>query len=151
MVLTCLSQGHPGCVAARGRLPPQWDRPPGRGPYCGSGGGARDESVEGFRPRPRIMTAPMTFPARDIPPGDSPPADSGETGTATLDGVLAPLRPTAVQGRPGAIILTRHGEPALSRKCMLTATQYGDWWARYEVGGLLAGQTPPPELMAAAA
>ena len=52
--------------------------------------------------------------------------------------------------RPGAIILTRHGEPALSRKCLITARQYGDWWARYEVGGLLAGQTPPPELIAAA-
>ncbi|MFN7109780.1 MAG: histidine phosphatase family protein [Brevundimonas sp.] len=52
--------------------------------------------------------------------------------------------------RPGAIILTRHGEPALSRKCLITARQYGDWWAKYEIGGLLAGQTPPPELVAAA-
>lgn len=52
--------------------------------------------------------------------------------------------------RPGAIILTRHGEPALSRKCMLTARQYGDWWGRYEIGGLLEGQTPPPELLDAA-
>lgn len=52
--------------------------------------------------------------------------------------------------RPGAIILARHGEPALSRKCFLTSDQYRDWWARYEVGGLRAGQTPPPELMAAA-
>lgn len=52
--------------------------------------------------------------------------------------------------RPGAIILTRHGEPALSRKCLLTARQYGDWWAKYEIGGLLAGQTPPAELVAAA-
>lgn len=52
--------------------------------------------------------------------------------------------------RPGAIILTRHGEPALSRKCMLSSDQYRDWWARYEIGGLRAGQTPPPELLAAA-
>ena len=52
--------------------------------------------------------------------------------------------------RSGAIILTRHGEPALSRKCMLTARQYGDWWGRYEIGGLLAGQSPPPELLEAA-
>ncbi|OYW89927.1 MAG: histidine phosphatase family protein, partial [Caulobacterales bacterium 32-67-6] len=52
--------------------------------------------------------------------------------------------------RPGAITLTRHGEPALSRKCLITARQYGDWWAKYEVGGLLAGQTPPPELVATA-
>ena len=52
--------------------------------------------------------------------------------------------------RPGAITLTRHGEPALSRKCLITARQYGEWWAKYEIGGLLAGQTPPPELVAAA-
>ena len=52
--------------------------------------------------------------------------------------------------RPGAIILIRHGEPALSRKCLITAREYGDWWAKYEVGGLLAGQTPPAALVAAA-
>jgi broad specificity phosphatase PhoE len=52
--------------------------------------------------------------------------------------------------RVGAITLTRHGEPALSRKCLLSARQYGDWWAKYEVGGLLAGQTPPPELIVTA-
>ncbi len=45
--------------------------------------------------------------------------------------------------RPGSITLARHGEPALSRKCMLTSDQYRDWWAKYELGGLLAGQTPP--------
>lgn len=52
--------------------------------------------------------------------------------------------------RPGAIILARHGEPALSRKCLISARQYGEWWAKYEVGGLRAGQTPPPELVLAA-
>jgi broad specificity phosphatase PhoE len=55
-----------------------------------------------------------------------------------------------VANKPGAIILTRHGEPALSRKCMITAKEYGDWWGKYEIGGLLAGQTPPPELLVAA-
>jgi broad specificity phosphatase PhoE len=55
-----------------------------------------------------------------------------------------------VPAKPGAIILTRHGEPALSRKCMISAKQYGDWWGKYEIGGLLAGQTPPPELLIAA-
>ena len=49
--------------------------------------------------------------------------------------------------RPGAIILARHGEPALSRKCLISARQYGEWWAKYEVGGLRAGQTPSPELV----
>ncbi|MDB5428964.1 MAG: Phosphoglycerate mutase [Caulobacter sp.] len=47
-------------------------------------------------------------------------------------------------------MLTRHGEPALSRKIKLTAKQYGDWWGRYEEGGLLAGQTPPEDLKALA-
>jgi len=63
---------------------------------------------------------------------------------------LTPAATRAVVSRPGAIILTRHGEPALSRKCLITAAQYGDWWARYEIGGLLADQTPPPELLATA-
>jgi broad specificity phosphatase PhoE len=52
--------------------------------------------------------------------------------------------------RVGAIILTRHGEPALSRKCLITAREYGDWWGKYEIGGLLAGQTPPQILIDAA-
>lgn len=50
----------------------------------------------------------------------------------------------------GTITLSRHGEPALSRKVRLTATGYRDWWARYEEGGLKEGQTPPPGLAAAA-
>ncbi|WGM47101.1 hypothetical protein KOAAANKH_01975 [Brevundimonas sp. NIBR10] len=62
----------------------------------------------------------------------------------TLPAASSDLSPAP---RPGAIILTRHGEPALSRKCRLTARQYGEWWGRYEIGGLLPGQTPPPELL----
>lgn len=50
-------------------------------------------------------------------------------------------------GQSGAIILARHGEPALSRKCRITSAEYRDWWSRYEVGGLLAGQTPPAGLI----
>lgn len=63
------------------------------------------------------------------------------------------VQPTASQtpaARAGTITLARHGEPALSRKCWLSADEYRDWWARYEVGGLRAGQTPPPELMVTA-
>jgi broad specificity phosphatase PhoE len=52
--------------------------------------------------------------------------------------------------KPGVITLARHGEPALSRKVRLNAPEYGDWWARYEVGGLKAGQTPPDGLIAIA-
>jgi broad specificity phosphatase PhoE len=82
----------------------------------------------------------MTFPVLSL--------DSSE------DGAVQPMAPKAeslpVALRPGAIVLIRHGEPALSRKCLLTAREYGDWWAKYEVGGLRAGQTPPAALVAAA-
>ena len=49
--------------------------------------------------------------------------------------------------KSGVITLARHGEPALSRKVRLNAPEYGDWWARYEVGGLKDGQTPPDGLI----
>lgn len=52
--------------------------------------------------------------------------------------------------RSGAIVLTRHGEPALSRRCKLTSDGYREWWGRYELGGLLDGQTPPDCLIAQA-
>ena len=48
--------------------------------------------------------------------------------------------------KPGSIILARHGEPALSRQVKLTAAEYRQFWAQYEVGGLLPGQTPPERL-----
>lgn len=51
---------------------------------------------------------------------------------------------------PGTITLARHGEPALSRKCKLSSRQYRDWWGRYELGGLLAGQSPPSHVLDAA-
>ncbi len=51
---------------------------------------------------------------------------------------------------PGAIILARHGEPALSRETRLSAAGYGAWWAQYEEGGILAGQAVPEALKAAA-
>ena len=82
----------------------------------------------------------MSAPALSLDstePSVSPPDAAGSVGAL-------------VALRPGAITLTRHGEPALSRKCLITARQYGEWWAKYEIGGLLAGQTPPPELVAAA-
>ena len=47
----------------------------------------------------------------------------------------------------GTITLARHGEPALSRKVRLTSAGYGDFWGRYELGGLLEGQVPPPDLI----
>jgi broad specificity phosphatase PhoE len=62
--------------------------------------------------------------------------------------VDTPDRPTV--RRPGAIVLARHGEPALSRKVRLDSEGYRRWWARYEDGGLLDGQTPPEALKALA-
>jgi broad specificity phosphatase PhoE len=47
---------------------------------------------------------------------------------------------------PGAVILARHGEPALSRKVLLSAAEYRDWWGRYEDGGIAPDQTPPAVL-----
>jgi broad specificity phosphatase PhoE len=52
--------------------------------------------------------------------------------------------------RVGSITLARHGEPDLSRKVRISAREYRDWWARYEAVGIVAGQSPPPQLMEAA-
>ncbi|MDR3512215.1 MAG: histidine phosphatase family protein [Caulobacteraceae bacterium] len=49
--------------------------------------------------------------------------------------------------RAGAIILTRHGEPDLSRKVRLNAAGYADWWATYEERGLKPGQSAPRRLL----
>ncbi len=48
--------------------------------------------------------------------------------------------------KPGAIILARHGEPALSRRVRLDSDGYRNWWGTYEGVGLLEGQVPPPHL-----
>lgn len=56
-------------------------------------------------------------------------------------------RPAAAPPRPGAIILTRHGEPAISRKVKLDAAGYRDFWAKYETIGIVAEKGPPPALV----
>lgn len=66
----------------------------------------------------------------------------------TVDAESSQVR--AAPMKPGAIVLARHGEPALSRRVKLNAAGYRDWWARYEEGGLLEGQTPPELLKRAA-
>lgn len=58
--------------------------------------------------------------------------------------------PPATAKRAGAVVLARHGKPALSRRCWLSATEYVDWWARYEEGGLYSPQSPPADLLATA-
>ena len=55
-----------------------------------------------------------------------------------------------ISPRLGAIVLTRHGEPALSRRVKLDSDGYRRWWAMYEEGGLLAGQVPPAPLLESA-
>jgi broad specificity phosphatase PhoE len=75
------------------------------------------------------------------------PSHTAQTGQI----VEAPPEPSGEEPRPGGIVLCRHGEPALSRKVKLTASQYRDWWALYEAGGILAGQAPPEHLKQAAA
>ena len=61
------------------------------------------------------------------------------------DAVIAD--PSSPPARSGVITLARHGEPALSRKVRLNAPEYGEWWGRYEEGGLKAGQVPPTTLV----
>lgn len=58
--------------------------------------------------------------------------------------------PDEVIARTGDIILARHGKPALSRRCWLSADQYRQWWALYDEGGLMAGQTAPDSILATA-
>jgi broad specificity phosphatase PhoE len=64
----------------------------------------------------------------------------------TAESPLAPAPLRAAAPRPGTITLARHGEPALSRKVKLTSREYREFWARYEMMGLLPGQTPPEAL-----
>jgi broad specificity phosphatase PhoE len=72
----------------------------------------------------------------------------GLASALTADGSTAPVPQSHATPRPGAITLARHGEPALSRKVRLSAEEYRAFWARYEIMGLLPGQTPPPALRA---
>jgi broad specificity phosphatase PhoE len=53
--------------------------------------------------------------------------------------------------RSGAVLLVRHGEPALSRKISLSASGYREWWGRYELSGLKMEQEIPKPLAAMAA
>jgi broad specificity phosphatase PhoE len=62
--------------------------------------------------------------------------------------VLTAEAPAAsLAARSGAIVLARHGEPALSRRVKLNAAEYREFWASYEILGLLPGQTPPATLL----
>jgi broad specificity phosphatase PhoE len=74
------------------------------------------------------------------------------TESAKAGQIIEPSDPAGPgRGRAGGIVLARHGEPALSRKVRLSSREYRDWWALYEAGGILAGQSPPGHLKEAAA
>ena len=59
----------------------------------------------------------------------------------------SPPAPSPAPRLPGSITLARHGEPALSRRISLDAEGYRRWWAAYEEGGILDGQSPPEDLL----
>jgi broad specificity phosphatase PhoE len=65
----------------------------------------------------------------------------------TATAALEPAPTRALAAAPGAIVLARHGEPALSRRVRLDADGYRRWWASYEEGGLLHDQRPPAKLV----
>ena len=48
-----------------------------------------------------------------------------------------------MSSKAGTITLARHGEPALSRKVRLNPREYGEFWGKFEVGGLTEGQKAP--------
>ena len=75
----------------------------------------------------------------------SDPQSPGQTKPPT-----APAAPQGAPARVGSITLARHAEPDLSRKVRLNAREYRQWWATYEGVGIVAGQSPPPRLRAAA-
>ncbi len=50
----------------------------------------------------------------------------------------------------GRIITVRHGRPALSRDVVISAREYGEWWAQYDRSGLQPGETPSDRLLALA-
>lgn len=74
-----------------------------------------------------------------------------DTGAGAFSGSMAVLTADVAMRAPtkhGAIVLARHGEPALSRKVRLSAAEYREFWANYEIMGILPGQTPPDALKA---
>lgn len=54
--------------------------------------------------------------------------------------------------QPGPITIARHGKPDADRSAVLDWRHYESWWdERYQPAGLVAGQVPPDDLVAAGA
>ncbi|MCG8442051.1 MAG: histidine phosphatase family protein [Caulobacterales bacterium] len=62
-----------------------------------------------------------------------------------------PVIGSGVAPSDGAIILARHGRPALDRKVTCDWRGFADWWRAYDAGGLADGQSAPSDLVEAAA
>lgn len=69
-----------------------------------------------------------------------------------MDQPVAPQPATGASNgvRPGTIVIARHGEPSADRTVKIDWRGYEEWWTQYDLNGLKADQTPPPELVEAA-
>jgi broad specificity phosphatase PhoE len=47
----------------------------------------------------------------------------------------------------GMIVTARHGRPNVDRDVKITAREYEQWWANYDLTGLAPGQEPPQGLI----
>lgn len=47
----------------------------------------------------------------------------------------------------GRIITARHGRPDVDRTVRISAREYGDWWANYDLAGLAPEESPPEALV----
>lgn len=47
----------------------------------------------------------------------------------------------------GRIVTVRHGRPDMDRSVKITAKEYGEWWANYDLSGLAPGEEPSKELL----
>jgi broad specificity phosphatase PhoE len=66
-----------------------------------------------------------------------------------MDAAVKPTDPAARAGRPGRIIVVRHGRPQVIPKegPPMGWRDYKDWWDRYELSSLKEGQCPPEALL----
>jgi broad specificity phosphatase PhoE len=71
---------------------------------------------------------------------------NAEPGRAPPDAAV----PAAAGAGRAAIVLARHGRPALDRTPLLDWRGYKNWWGAYDEGGLAPDETPPEALLAVA-
>ena len=66
-----------------------------------------------------------------------------------MDTAVKPTDRTTRAGRPGRIVVVRHGRPQVIPKegPPMGWRDYKDWWDRYELSSLKDGQRPPEALL----